>query len=136
MMAAQPKASRACRMKRRQRRKVSGSSAERWGSVILPGRLLMGSLLIISLYWGNACFSYTKCLNGGQEGGGECAYLCCTLQNTSHRKREKVSTIRGKLRKNLYRRKNLRYLNTRSRAPSNGGSPVRRLFVFVCQEER
>ena len=50
MMAAQPKASsRACRMKRRQRRKVSGSSAERWGSVILPGRLLMGSLLIISL---------------------------------------------------------------------------------------
>ena len=47
-----------------------------------------------------------KCLNGGQEGGGECAYLCCTLQNTSRRKREKVSTIRGKLRKNLYRRKN------------------------------
>lgn len=120
-MAAQPKASsRACRMKRRQRRKVSGSSAERWGSVILPGRLLMGSLLIISLYWENARFSYTKCLNGGQEGGGECAYLCCALQNTSRRKREKVSTIRGKLRKNLYRRKNLHYLNTRSRAPPNG----------------
>ena len=32
--------------------------------------------------------------------------------------------------------KNLRYLNTRSRAPPNGGSPVRRLFVFVCQEKR
>jgi hypothetical protein len=40
------------------------------------------------------------------------------------KKRRKVSTIRGKLRKNLYRRKNLRYLNTRSRAPPNGGSPV------------
>ena len=34
---------------------------------------------------------------------------------------EKVSTIRGKLRKNLYRRKKLHYLNTRSRAPPNGG---------------
>jgi hypothetical protein len=43
------------------------------------------------------------------------------------KKRRKVSTIRGKLRKNLYRRKNLRYLNTKSRAPPNGGSPVRRL---------
>jgi hypothetical protein len=45
------------------------------------------------------------------------------------KKRRKVSTIRGKLRKNLYRRKNLRYLNTRSRAPPNGESPVRRLFA-------
>ena len=72
-----------------------------------------------------------KCLNGGQEGGGECAYLCCTLQNTSRRKREKVSTIRGKLRKNLYRRKNLRYLNTRSRVPPNGGKPGSAAF-YVC----
>ena len=47
------------------------------------------------------------------------------------KKRRKVSTIRGKLRKNLYRRKNLRYLNTRSRAPPNGGSPVRRALLIA-----